>query len=163
MSLKHVDVKTARTLQSAGGHTYIDVRSIPEFEKGHPEGARNVPLLDLDLQTGQMRPNPEFLSVMRSNYPPETKLLIGCQMGGRSAQAGQVLVAAGYQDVANVLGGFGGMRDRATGQVVNVGWVDAGLPVEHETPPGNEYDALRQNETGRDEPQTSGGFSTSGD
>ena len=148
MSLKHVDVKTARTLQSDEGHTYVDVRSIQEFEKGHPEGARNVPLLNLDPQTGQMRPNGEFLSVMRSNYPPETKLLIGCQMGGRSAQAGQVLVASGYQDVANVLGGFGGMRDRATGQLVHEGWADAGLPVEHETPSGHGYDALRQEGTG---------------
>lgn len=94
-----------------------------------------------------MRPNGEFLSVMRSNYPPETKLLIGCQMGGRSAQASQVLVASGYQDVANVLGGFGGMRDRSTGQVVYEGWADAGLPVEHETPSGNRYDALRQEGT----------------
>ena len=144
MSLKHVDAKTARTLQSEEGHTYVDVRSIPEFEKGHPEGARNVPLLHLDPATGQMQPNGEFLSVMRANYPPDTKLLIGCQMGGRSAQAGQVLVASGYQDVANVLGGFGGMRDRATGQVVHEGWADAGLPVEQATPPGNGYDALRQ-------------------
>ena len=95
MSLNHVDVKTARTLQSDEGHIYVDVRSIPEFEKGHPEGARNVPLLNVDPLTGQMQPNREFLSVMRANYPPATKLLIGCQMGGRSAQAGQVLVAFG--------------------------------------------------------------------
>ena len=155
MSLKQVDVKTAHKLQSDEGHTYIDVRSIQEFEKGHPEGARNVPLLNLDPQTGHMQPNGEFLSVMRSHYPPETKLLIGCQMGGRSAQAGQVLVASGYQDVANVLGGFGGMRDRATGQVVHEGWADAGLPVEHAPPAGCGYDELRQEGTGSG-PESSG-------
>ena len=55
MSLKQVDVKTAHKLQSDEGHTYIDVRSIQEFEKGHPEGARNVPLLNLDPQTGHMQ------------------------------------------------------------------------------------------------------------
>ena len=93
MSLKHIDVNTAHTLQSADDHTYVDVRSIPEFESGHPTGAHNVPLLNRDRQTGQMRPNPDFLTVMQANYPPESKLLIGCQMGGRSAQAGQILVA----------------------------------------------------------------------
>jgi len=148
MSLKHVDVKTARELQSDHGHTYVDVRSIPEFEKGHPEGAHNVPLLNLDPQTGQMRPNAEFLSVMQANYPQDAKLLIGCQMGGRSAQAGQILLTAGYQDVSNVLGGFGGARDRATGQVVSQGWVDAGLPVAQEAPPEHRYETLRNPESG---------------
>jgi E3 ubiquitin-protein ligase RNF13 len=147
MSLKHVDAKTAHELQSNDDHTYVDVRSIPEFENGHPAGARNVPLLNLDRQTGQMRPNPEFLAVMQANYPPESKLLIGCQMGGRSAQAGQVLVTAGYQNIANVLGGFGGAQDRMTGEVVE-GWVDAGLPVERDAPPENGYEALRRKASG---------------
>ena len=144
MSLKQVDVETAHQLLTEQDHTYVDVRSIPEFQNGHPARASNVPLLHLDPQSGQMKPNPEFLAVMQANYPPETKLLIGCQMGGRSSQAGQILLAAGYQDVANVLGGFGGARDRSTGQVINQGWADAGLPVERDTPPGSGYDDLRQ-------------------
>jgi E3 ubiquitin-protein ligase RNF13 len=144
MSLKQVDVETAHQLLTEQDHTYVDVRSIPEFQKGHPAQASNVPLLHLDPQSGQMKPNPEFLAVMQANYPPETKLLIGCQMGGRSSQAGQILLAAGYQDVANVLGGFGGARDRSTGQVINQGWADAGLPVERDTPSGSGYDDLRQ-------------------
>ena len=147
MSLTHVDVKTAHNLQSDDDHTYVDVRSIPEFEAGHAADARNVPLLNLDRQTGQMQPNPEFLAVMQANYPPESKLLIGCQTGGRSAQAAQILVAAGYQHVANVLGGFGGTQDRATGQIIE-GWADAGLPVERDTPPDNGYGALRREASG---------------
>ena len=144
MSLKQVDVRTAHQLLAEQDHAYVDVRSIPEFQNGHPTGARNVPLLHLDSNSGQMTPNPEFLEVMQANYPPETKLLIGCQMGGRSSQAGQLLVAAGYSDVANVLGGFGGTRDRMTGQVISEGWADAGLPVEQDTPPGSGYDDLRE-------------------
>lgn len=146
MSLKHIDVNTAHTLQSADDHTYVDVRSIPEFENGHPTGAHNVPLLNRDRQTGQMRPNPDFLTVMQANYPPDSKLLIGCQMGGRSAQAGQILVAAGYQNVTNVLGGFGGAQDRTTGQIIE-GWAGAGLPVERDAPAEHRYDALRQKAT----------------
>ncbi len=144
MSLKQVDVRTAHQLLAEQDHAYVDVRSIPEFQNGHPAGASNVPLLHLDPQSGQMKPNPEFLAVMQANYAPETKILIGCQMGGRSSQAGQILLAAGYQDVANVLGGFGGARDRTTGEVINEGWADAGLPVDQDTPPGSGYEELRQ-------------------
>ena len=91
-----------------------------------------------------MVPNPDFLAVMQANYPPETKLLIGCQMGGRSAQAGQLLVSAGYEDVTNVQGGYGGARDPRTGQQLAEGWVDAGLPVEHEAATGHRYDDLKE-------------------
>ena len=137
MSLKNVDVRTAYRLQSDDGYIYVDVRSVPEYESGHPTGADNVPLLHLDAATRQMRPNPDFLSVMQDKYPRATKLLIGCQMGGRSTQASQLLLSTGYEDVTNVQGGFGGARDPRTGQVIAEGWVDAGLPVEGEESPKN--------------------------
>ena len=143
MSLKQADVQTAHKLQSDAGYTYIDVRSIPEFENGHPTGAHNVPLLNLDSRTGQMQPNEDFLAVVQANYAPDSKLLVGCQMGGRSTQAGQILIAAGYQDVTNVVGGFGGAQNRITGEM-NEGWVDAGLPVEQGAPTENSYQALQQ-------------------
>ena len=38
-------------------------------------------------------------------------------------------IAAGFTDVSNVRGGFGGARDD-TGRVVIPGWREAGLPVE---------------------------------
>ena len=144
MGLKNVDVRIAYQLQNEGDHAYVDVRSVPEYENGHPAGARNVPLLHLNPQSGSMQPNPDFVAVIRANFEPGAKLLIGCQMGGRSTQAGQVLLAAGYEDVTNVLGGYGGARDRVTGQPVNEGWVDAGLPTEQETPTGRGYDELRE-------------------
>jgi rhodanese-related sulfurtransferase len=143
MSLKQADVQTAHKLQSDAGYTYIDVRSIPEFENGHPTGAHNVPLLNLDSRTGQMQPNEDFLAVVQANYATDSKLLVGCQMGGRSTQAGQILIAAGYQDVTNVVGGFGGAQNRITGEM-NEGWVDAGLPVEQGAPTENSYQALQQ-------------------
>ena len=115
-------------MQSEGGYTYVDVRSVMEYEQGHAEGAHNVPLLHRDVQTGQMAPNVDFLVVMQANYASDAKLLIGCQVGGRSARAAQLLAAQGYTDVVNVKGGFGGHRDPATGQVVDEGWAPAGLP-----------------------------------
>ena len=143
MDIKHVDVKQAYLLQKGEGYTYVDVRSIPEYEKGHPAGAHNVPLLHFDAATGQMRPNREFLTVMQANYPLDAKLLVGCQVGGRSAQAAQTLASVGYRDVSNVLGGFGGARDPATGQSLDEGWAQAGLPIESDTPAGAGYADLK--------------------
>ena len=143
MSVKHVGVKDAHTLQTDEGHTYIDVRSAPEYEQGHPAGALNVPLLHFDPATRQMQPNLDFLAVVKSTQATDAKLLIGCQMGGRSARAAEMLAAAGYTDVSNVLGGFGGARDQFTGRVVHEGWADAGLPVETAATPGGSYEELR--------------------
>jgi rhodanese-related sulfurtransferase len=142
MSYKNVTVKEAHD-QLSQGYAYVDVRSIPEFAAGHPAGAVNVPLLHFDERTGQMVPNREFVDVMRANFPTDAKLLIGCQVGGRSAQAAQVLGAAGYTDVSNVLGGFGGARDPRTGAMRDEGWAQAGLPIESGAPSGQSYDELR--------------------
>jgi len=138
MTIRHVTVQEARDQQKSGA-TYLDVRSIPEFEQGHPEGAFNVPLMHADPVTRQMRPNTEFLAVVRANFPPETTLVIGCQMGGRSQKAAEVLANAGYKDVANVLGGYGGAP-----QMGHTGWVQAGLPVERQADAAREYDALHK-------------------
>src|SRR5690242_15119109 len=142
MTIKHLTPKQAH-LQQAGGAVYLDVRSIPEFEQGHPAGAFNVPLLHMDPATGQMRPNPDFLPVVRANFPPDTPMVIGCKMGGRSAQACELLTSAGYQDVTNVLGGFSGAP-----QMGHAGWAQSGLPVEEAAPPERQYEALRKKSPG---------------
>ncbi|HEY4187109.1 MAG TPA: rhodanese-like domain-containing protein [Polyangia bacterium] len=108
------------------GWTYLDVRSIPEFEEAHPTGAANIPLLH--AQGGRMMPNPDFQKVVEGNYPRDAKLVVGCKAGGRSAQAVGILSSLGYQNLIDVRGGFGGERD-ALGRTVVPGWVEAGLPV----------------------------------
>jgi len=137
-TIRHLTVQQAQQEQTSGA-TYLDVRSIPEFQQGHPEGAFNIPLLHLDPQTRQMRPNPEFVSVVKANFAPDAKLVIGCQMGGRSQQACEVLSNAGFRDVANVLGGYGGAP-----QMGHAGWVQAGLPVETSADAAREYEALQK-------------------
>ena len=141
-TIRHITVQQAQQQQKSGA-TYVDVRSVPEFQQGHPEGAVNIPLLHLDPQTRQMRPNPEFVSVVQGNFPPDAKLVIGCQMGGRSQQACEVLSNAGFQDVTNVLGGYGGAP-----QMGHLGWVQAGLPVETATDAAREYEALQKKAAG---------------
>ena len=119
MSIKHVTVRDAQA-ELAGGGTYIDVRSIPEFAQGHPRGAINVPLLHHDERTGQMAPNGDFVAVMQANFAAESKLFIGCQVGGRSVQAAQILAGAGYKDIANASapGGRGSDHGRHDGGLI---------------------------------------------
>ena len=77
----------------------------------------------------------------------DARLLVGCQVGGRSTHAAQMLASHGYQHVVNVRGGFGGARDPATGALVDEGWSVAGLPVETTAPQGGSYNELRENLT----------------
>ena len=88
--MKNVTAAEAYALQQKG-HTYVDIRSSAEFDSGHPAGALNVPLIEQDAESGQMLPNPDFVRVMQANFAPDAKLLIGCQSGGRSARAAQIL------------------------------------------------------------------------
>jgi rhodanese-related sulfurtransferase len=135
---KHASVTEAHQLQQQGG-MYVDVRSRGEYEAGHPAGAINVPLLDRDPATMQMAPNPDFVRVMQATFDPATPLLIGCQVGGRSVRAAQMLESFGFSNVTNVKGGFSGMRD-PLGRVIDPGWLDSGLPTEQGAPPGRRYE-----------------------
>lgn len=124
-----VSAERAHELQGEG-YTFVDVRSEPEYAAGHPVGAYNVPVMN--RVAGRMHPNPRFLAVMQALFASDTKLLVSCQGGVRSARAAQQLIDAGYSNVIDVRPGFGGARD-SFGQVLAVGWKDAGLPVELET------------------------------
>lgn len=90
---------------SNDGYSYVDVRAGQEFEHGHPAGAINIPAFFVTA-TGMQR-NPEFVKQVAERYPEkDSKLLIGCQMGSRSAQASAWLEEAGYETVINVEGGY---------------------------------------------------------
>jgi rhodanese-related sulfurtransferase len=122
-------------LRREPGAVYLDVRTEEEFEAGHPAGARNVPVVFFDQATRQPKPNPDFLASVERHLPRATKLLVGCQSGMRSQRACELLAEAGYADLTNVRGGFGGARDQS-GRIAVPGWRDAGLPVETGRAPG---------------------------
>jgi rhodanese-related sulfurtransferase len=124
----------------AAGWTYLDVRSIPEFDAGHPAGAANVPLLH--QQGGRMAPNPDFQQVVEASFPKDAKLVVGCKSGGRSLQAATLLASLGYGNIVDMRGGFSGERD-AFGRATVPGWSEAGLPVENTAPPDRSYDFFR--------------------
>lgn len=124
-------------LDADPGAVYLDVRTEMEFAMGHPSGAINIPLAFPDSATGGMCLNPDFLTVVQKVLPKDRPIFCGCQMGQRSQIAAQVLVQAGYTDVTNVRGGFGGSRD-------TVGWRAAGLPVSSEAGDDVSYAGLRK-------------------
>jgi rhodanese-related sulfurtransferase len=120
---------------------YLDVRTVREFEQGHPAGAYNIPVIF--MEPGEpARPNSDFAAIVESHFPKSHSLIVGCQSGVRSMNACHALEELGYTDLTNVAGGFGGARDRASGQVVAEGWRDAGLPTSTAANDGRSYDEL---------------------
>ena len=142
MPIKQLKPRDAHdTLTNNPGAIYLDVRTEGEFAQGHPAGALNVPVVFMK-GPGQMQLNDDFAAVVEKVIPKNTKLVVGCLAGGRSQRACEILEGAGYTDLTNVIGGFGGQRD-ASGAIVGKGWRDEGLPVSSEV--GDEgYEALRK-------------------
>ena len=141
MAVKEVTPQQAHdTLQSDREAVYIDVRTEREFAAGHPENAVNIPVAILDPTRGMIM-NADFVRVVETNFPKEKKIILGCQAGPRSNAAAGLLQQAGYQDVSNMVGGFGGMRD-PMGNVIAPGWSSLNLPVNQDNGEGVSYQSL---------------------
>ena len=120
-------------------YSYLDVRNEMEFERGHPAGAFNVPLI---LQTDfGPEPNEVFVDVVKKHFDIGTKLVIGCATGVRSGKAARLLADAGYTNIVDQKAGFSGARDPFGRK--SPGWVDCALPTENGQPDGRSYEALR--------------------
>jgi rhodanese-related sulfurtransferase len=131
MAINQVDPPQAYdTMKNDPGAIYLDVRTEEEFAQSHPAGAINIPVVFL-RPGGPPEPNPDFIAVAQAALPKSSKLVVGCMAGMRSQRACEILEGAGYTDLTNVRGGFGGARD-ASGKVTVTGWRDAGLPVSQE-------------------------------
>lgn len=137
--IKPVTPEEAAELLSQG-HVYVDVRSEPEFEAGHPEGALNVPLLNAG-PVGLV-PNPEFLAVMQSAFGKDEALVIGCKAGGRSKRAAEMLAQAGFTQLSDQVAGFDAGKD-AFGRAIP-GWSRTALPVGKGKPTGQAYEDVKQ-------------------
>ncbi len=133
---EEIDPRSAHERQQQGW-VYVDVRSPQEFAQGHPEGAVNIPILFMGPLG--MTPNEDFAEVVQRRFPPDRPLLLGCKSGGRSARAAMILAQHGYQQLANVAGGF----DGAPGVH---GWSFLGLPSSTDLD-GVSWEAMKQEAT----------------
>jgi Fe-S cluster biosynthesis and repair protein YggX/rhodanese-related sulfurtransferase len=137
MNLKRITADEAKRLMDTEGYKLLDVRSMPEYNAEHPEGAYNVPYLH--RAPHGMIPNQDFARVVQSAFPDKSeKIITTCQMGGRSVRAAAELMNLGYTNVLDLRGGFGSERDDG-GNVVVKGWKDSGLPTEAGETTGRAY------------------------
>lgn len=143
MAIKEITPQQAHdTLKADASVVYIDVRSEREFANGHPAGAVNIPVAFPDPARGMMA-NPDFVSVVEKNFSKDRKIIVGCQAGPRSSAAARMLEQAGFHDVSNMLGGFGGMRDQM-GNTLAPGWQESGLPVSDDNGDGVSYESMKE-------------------
>jgi len=124
----------------AQGYTYVDVRTVQEFEAGHPPRAVNVPIAL--AAPGGMAPNPDFVRVMAAAFPKDARIILGCKSGGRSMRAAGELLAAGYTELLELRPGWDGARN-AFGQVTEPGWSRSEMPVEQGQPAGRSWEDVR--------------------
>ena len=118
----------------AEGYLYLDVRSVPEFESGHPTGAYNIPLMHAG-RVG-MWPNTSFMEEVKKAFPKDAKIVVGCKSGGRSVGAVGLMEMAGYTDLFEQRAGFGGNGPEP-------GWGATSLPQSTTAEPGRAYEDLK--------------------
>ena len=130
MNTKNIGPQQAKDiLDSDSNAVYIDVRTEQEFLNGHVPKSMNIPVVWPDPSTRQMKPNPDFVKSVSAQFSKDKRIIVGCQAGGRSQFAAELLAQEGFQDVSNMQGGFGGARD-PMGRVIAPGWTQLGFPVE---------------------------------
>jgi rhodanese-related sulfurtransferase len=135
MTVKRVSPEEAKQMIDGEGYVYVAVRSLPEFEAGHPADAYNVPLMHQG--PGGMTPNPEFMGVMEQSFSKTAKLVVGCKAGGRSARAAALLEAAGFTSVVDQKAGYEGPSS------LEPGWRPKGLPTSTQAAADHTYEGLR--------------------
>jgi rhodanese-related sulfurtransferase len=91
MAIREVDAAGLEALQAAGNAQIIDVRNDAEVARGVIPGARHIALASIPARFGELdRSRP---------------VVLYCQMGARSMQAGVFLVEQGFDQVVHLAGG----------------------------------------------------------
>lgn len=85
-------------LEAQSGGVLVDVRTPNEFAGGSLPGAKSVPLCELPTRMDEI--------------PKDAPVTLMCQGGYRGTIASSLLLNAGYQQVANVAGGYEAVKER---------------------------------------------------
>jgi len=140
------------------GVKILDVRTPEEWVfTGHAPMAVNIPFAFLayvwdDEKRGfSWELNPDFVHLVKERFDPEDTILLSCRSGGRAAIAINMLAAAGFANVYNVLDGMEGSRvddpdSVFHGMRLKNGWKASGLPWTYDLDPGRME--LPERETG---------------
>lgn len=125
--MKSVSAKTAGELINSEGWILVDVRPPSEVERAAVKGSVRAPLYVPEafdslpnlmkhaswfgmggwwLGGVHMRPNAEFMSLVRNAVPSDARVVVACQKGLRSLAAAEQLARAGYGELAWINGGL---------------------------------------------------------
>ena len=85
---------------AAGNVTLVDVRDAPELANGAIPGSVHASRGMLEFYADPSSP------YHKAEFDPGKRVILHCASGGRSALAAQTLKAMGYNNVANLDGGF---------------------------------------------------------
>ena len=129
MGVKRIDAERAAELMGGDqGYVFIDVRMEHEFIQGHVPNARNIPVMVKGRGGVGIVMNPGFVQTVTQQFPPDARIILGCQKGGRSNKAAELLSDAGYTNLHDMRGGLVGETD-PLGNITFPGWTSRGLPV----------------------------------
>lgn len=103
--LAEISPQQAAKIVASNNAVIIDVRTQSEWDAGHIPNAIHIPLSEVKSRLDEFKA-----------YEGKT-LVMQCRSGRRSAAAGKILLAAGYQNVSNLSGGINA-------------WGQAKLPLE---------------------------------
>jgi rhodanese-related sulfurtransferase len=106
----------------------------------HVPDAKNIPVVEPDA-SGRMLLNPRFVEITEANFGKDVKCVTGCQKGGRSIKAAELLLTAGFPNVLDMRGGFGGETDEV-GRVTFPGWSLRRRPTTRDSAAEDRYEDL---------------------
>ena len=125
----------------------LDVRTPEEFMfVGHAPMAWKIPVVavsyewDAAKKQFPTRPLPDFVARVQQVAKPDDTLMVMCRSGGRSAIAVNMLAAAGFKNVYNIIDGMEGdaVNDPDSvflGQRLKNGWKNSGCPWTYDLTP----------------------------
>jgi len=123
-------LQTAERIASGGDATYVDVRPVADFVKGHPKGrVINVPVEFYHPRTGFAHANESFVLVLQHTLANDTPVVVGGDADGRTERAADLMVEAGFTDVSVMSAGL-------------IGWRTCGLAVTGNNADGVSYVSL---------------------
>ncbi|PPD88587.1 hypothetical protein GOBAR_DD14476 [Gossypium barbadense] len=142
-----VNAEEAKKLIAVEGYAVLDVRDKSQFDRAHIKSCYHVPLFieNTDNDPGTIvkrtlhnnfsglffglpftKLNPEFVQSVKSQFSPESKLLLVCQEGLRSTAAANKLEQAGFQNIACITSGLQAVKPGTFDSVGKAELQDAG-------------------------------------
>ncbi|XP_020589418.1 rhodanese-like domain-containing protein 9, chloroplastic [Phalaenopsis equestris] len=129
--VKYVNGEEAKRLIDEEGYSILDIRDKTQYDRAHINSCRHIPLFiennDNDIGTIVKRTihnnfvgilfglpftklNPEFVEAVKSQFPSDSKLLVVCQEGLRSAVAASKLESEGFQYISCITSGLQSLK-----------------------------------------------------